>query len=160
MKFLAKIADILSVILFALLVADVFLQVLARLFKLSNVTWTEELSRFLFVWLIFIGAFTMIRRGMNIRFDLVEDVLPTKVWKITFTIGNICSLLFLVVIAFYGSQLAIMNMTQLSPVMQIPLGLVYAALPVGAILMIAAQIELYIKLMKNRGEILAHSSGN
>ncbi|KGR77623.1 TRAP transporter small permease [Ureibacillus manganicus] len=160
MKHLAKIADTLSVILFALLVADVFLQVLARLFKISNVTWTEELSRFLFVWLIFIGAFTMIRRGMNIRFDLVEDVLPTKVWKITFTIGNICSLLFLVVIAFYGSQLAIMNMTQLSPVMQIPMGLVYAALPVGAILMIAAQIELYFKLMKNRGENLAHSSSD
>lgn len=160
MKHLAKIADTLSVILFALLVADVFLQVLARLFKISNVTWTEELSRFLFVWLIFIGAFTMIRRGMNIRFDLVEDVLPTKVWKITFTIGNICSLLFLVVIAFYGSQLTIMNMTQLSPVMQIPMGLVYAALPVGAILMIAAQIELYFKLMKNRGENLAHSSSD
>jgi len=160
LKHLAKVADFISVILFTLLVADVFLQVLARLFKISNVTWTEELSRFLFVWLIFIGTYTMIRRGMNIRFDLVEDILPTKVWKVTFTVGNICSLLFLIVVAFYGTQLSIMNMTQYSPVMQIPMGLIYAALPVGAVLMIVAQIELYLKLMKNRGENLAHSSGD
>lgn len=160
MKFLAKIADFISVLLFVLLVADVFLQVIGRVFKLTNITWTEELSRFLFIWLICIGAFTMIRRGMNIRFDLIEDALPTTIWRVTFTIGNICSLLFLIVVAFYGSQLALMNMTQLSPVIQVPIGVVYAALPVGAILMIAAQIELYIKLIRNRGENLASSSSD
>lgn len=160
MKLLAKIADSISVLLFVLLVADVFLQVLGRIFKLTNITWTEELSRFLFIWLICMGAFTMIRRGMNIRFDLIEDALPTPIWKATFTIGNICSLLFLSVVVIYGTQLAFMNMTQLSPVIQIPMGVVYAALPVGAILMIVAQIELYIKLMKNRGEVLVNSSGD
>jgi len=160
LKLLAKIVDFISVILFALLVADVFLQVMGRMFKMTNITWTEELSRFLFVWLICIGAFSMIRRGMNIRFDLIEDALPTPIWKVTFTIGNICSLLFLSVVVIYGSQLSMMNMTQLSPVIQVPMGIIYAALPIGAILMIVAQVELYIKLMKNRGENLVNSSGD
>ncbi len=116
--------------------------------------WTEEMARFLFIWLAFIGGYFTIRRGVNITFDLVIDMLPQSIWKVVFTGLNVVSVLFLGLVGYLGINLSILNMTNLSPVMGVPYGYIYFALPIGALVMIFAQIETYLILIKKRNEEL------
>ncbi|WP_209123407.1 TRAP transporter small permease [Alkalihalobacillus sp. BA299] len=148
-----KIISSLVVTLFFLLILAVTLQVVSRILSIT-MPWTEEMARFLFIWLAFIGGYFTIRRGVNITFDLVIDMLPQSIWKVVFTGLNVVSVLFLGLVGYLGINLSILNMTNLSPVMGVPYGYIYFALPIGALVMIFAQIETYLILIKKRNEEL------
>lgn len=153
MIWLRKLIHGVTVAIFLVLVIVVFLQVICRMIGIA-VPWTEEVARFLFIWLIYLAGYITINKGLNITFDLVLDSLPDKIWKVVFTLVNIISIIFLGLIVVLGSKVAAMNMTQLSTVLRIPIGLIYWAIPVGSVAMIVAQIEMYVKLIKKRDENL------
>ena len=85
-----KITNVLVTFLFIMLVVVVFVQVVCRIIKVSF-PYADELSRYTFVWLIYLGGTITIRNGMNITFDVILDALPKKAWKIVFTLVNIIS---------------------------------------------------------------------
>jgi len=138
-------------LIFLLLTLDVTLQVFARAVGIS-MPWTEEVARFLFIWLVFLGGYLTIRKGINIAFDLILSMLPKKGWTILFTLINIISCGFLVLLGILGSQLVQLTMSQLSPILKFPMGIVYLAIPIGAAVMILAQIEYYFTTLKKRKE--------
>jgi len=135
--------------IFALLILVVTLQVATRAIGIS-MPWTEEAARFLLIWLVFLSGYLTIRKGINITFDLVLGMLPEKWWKVLFTLVNIISCGFLVLLAVLGIQLVQLTMPQLSPILKVPMGIVYLAIPFGAAVMILAQVETYFTLMKER----------
>lgn len=152
MKSIRKLIHGLTATVFILLVCIVFFKVVARITGIP-VPWTEEMSRFLFVWLIFLGGYITIKKGLNITFDLVLDYLPDQLWKITFTVVNIISVAFLGIIIVLGTNITLSSMNQYSAVLRIPMGWIYLALPVGSIGMLISQIETYIQLIaKRKGE--------
>lgn len=153
MEAIKKLIHGLTVVTFALLVIVVFLQVVCRIIGIA-MPWSEEAARFLFIWLIYLAGFITIRKGMNITFDLVLDLLPKPIWKVVFTIVNLVSIVFLVVVIVLGTQIAWMNMTQLSTVLRIPMGWIYLAIPIGSLGMLIAQIEFYFKHIRKRSEVV------
>ena len=70
-----KLTNILVTALFALLVVIVFVQVVCRVAGVSF-PYADELSRYTFVWLIYLGGTITIRSGINITFDVILDALP------------------------------------------------------------------------------------
>lgn len=153
MEAIRKLINGLTVTIFAVLVCTVFLGVISRTTGIP-ILWTEEVSRFLFIWLIYLAGFITIRKGLNITFDLLLDALPDRPWKWIFTVVNILSVVFLFILVVYGTKIAVMNMSQLSSVLRIPMGWIYLAIPVGSLGMLISQIETYIKLMRKREEEL------
>lgn len=133
-----------------LLVLTVLIQVFSR-FSPISVPWGTEFATFLFIWLVFIGGYFTIIKGLNITFDLIQDMLPPSIWKVVFTTTNVISCAFLILMAVLGTQL-LSQMGSTSPVLGVPLSIVYAAIPVGAIVMLVAQVESYFTLMKKRNE--------
>lgn len=154
MEAIKKLIHGLTAVIFGLLVIVVFMQVVTRVTGIP-MPWSEEAARFLFIWLIYLAGFIMIRKGLNITFDLVLDFLPDRIWKVVFTAVNVISMAFLIIVIVLGFQVAIMNMTQLSSVMRVPIGMIYLAIPIGSIGMLIAQLETFLKLIKNRGELLS-----
>lgn len=152
MSFIKRAVGLLIIVIFSLLIIDVTLQVIARAFSLS-MPWTEELAKFLFIWVAFLGGYFTIHKGINITFDLFFDYIPRKIWPFVFTFINVVSIVFLAIIGYLGYTLAILNMNNLSPVIGIAYGYVYFALPVGSIVMIIAQVETYISGIKTKEEI-------
>ena len=140
-----KITNVLVTFLFSMLV--VFVQVVCRIIKVSF-PYADELSRYTFVWLIYLGGTITIRNGMNITFDVILDALPKNAWKIVFTIVNVISCTFLAMAVVLGANLAWVNRVQVSSVVKLNMGAVMLAIPLGGLLMFCEQISYYLRKMK------------
>lgn len=142
-----KITNVLVTFLFSMLVVIVFVQVVCRVIKVSF-PYADELSRYTFVWLIYLGGTITIRNGMNITFDVILDALPKNAWKIVFTIVNVISCTFLAMAVVLGANLAWVNRVQVSSVVKLNMGVVMLAIPLGGLLMFCEQISYYLRKMK------------
>ena len=81
-KGLAKVEEILAMVFMIIMLIVVTIQVVNQAFlHFNNVTWTEEISRILLVWVIFIGACIATRRGSHLVVSFVYDNLkgPAKI---------------------------------------------------------------------------------
>ncbi|WP_226654895.1 TRAP transporter small permease [Pseudalkalibacillus hwajinpoensis] len=101
----------------------------------SGITWSEEMSRFLFVWLVFLGAIAAFKDNMHLGVDLVINLLPEKVKKVVFVIGNALVLYVLWLLLNGSWKMTLLNMESLAPATKLPLGVVYAVGIVTSIVM-------------------------
>jgi TRAP-type C4-dicarboxylate transport system permease small subunit len=127
--------------LLAAIAIVVLMQVIVR-FILTNLginiaaPWTEEMARYLLVWLIFLGAAVGCRKMQLISLEFVVKGLPRVVGVLVRHVALVlCIGLFLLMIRYGTDFVTIIGRTELSPVMQIPKTWVYWAMPVGAALM-------------------------
>ena len=91
-----KITNIIVTFLFMVVVAVVFAQVVARYVAGSSIRWADELARFAFVWLVYLGGSITIREGRNVCFDLLLEACNGKTWKVMFTVVCAASAVFLI----------------------------------------------------------------
>lgn len=139
MKLIKKAADAVVVFLLtiaaATMIISMFLQVVFRFVFKSPLYWTEELSRYSFVYIVFIGAAWAGRQEMHLGVDYFTSKLPGAFAK-QLKIGlDALILVFSAVIVYAGAQVVPINFRQLSPALNIPMGAVYAAIPIGFLLM-------------------------
>ena len=80
--------EIVLVLLLAGMTAMVFGNVVLRYFYNSGIDVSEELSRFFFVWLSFLGAIVAMRRGLHMGFDLVVSTVPRPVRRLLLFVAN------------------------------------------------------------------------
>lgn len=139
-KKLVRIIDILIYITTSLimscLIIVVLLQIYFRFILGEPLTWSEEIARFLFVWGIFLGSYRAVREGLMFGIPIILNRLPKRFQSIFNVVSLIISSLFLIIVLYEGSKLSMINMLQPSPAIRLPMGLVYAAIPVGALLML------------------------
>jgi TRAP-type C4-dicarboxylate transport system permease small subunit len=129
--------------LLAVISAVVLLQVIVR-FVLTSVginiaaPWTEELARYLLVWMIFLGAALGCRKMQLISLGFVVTGVPRIAGIAMRVIAlALCLLLFALLLRYGTDFVTVIGRTELSPVMQVPKTWVYWAMPAGAALMIA-----------------------
>lgn len=84
-------------LLLALMFLITFYQILARDVFIISSMWTEELARFLFVWIVFLGAATLMENNGHIGISIVIDRLPRTVGRVIRIITNIVILAFVVI---------------------------------------------------------------
>lgn len=149
LEILRKITDAIVAILFAVLVILVLIQVFTRMLHMSQ-TWIDEISKFVFVWVTYLGGAITVRKGANITFDLVLEGVHGKTYKILFTFVNIVCIVFLIAMAVLGTQAAWANRVQLSTMTRVNMGLMNMAIPIGCVLMVIAQVEYYFSTMKKK----------
>ena len=119
------------------MVALVFGNVVARyIFNLSFI-WAEELSQYLMVWVTFLGAGLAFTQGRHVAMDLVHDLLPAAPRAALRWFVLVLTLAFLTATAVLGVQFALFAWDQETPAMNIPFGVPYLAVPIGALLFIA-----------------------
>ena len=127
--------EVASVLLAAITVILV-MQICTRYFLGDPMSWTEEVSRHLFVWLVFFGASGAIRDRSHIAVDVVNTLLPTRIRRIVMLGSNVLVLFFLINVLYWGAR-AVGRMWGLSTAtLEIPFGLVYTVFPITATLMI------------------------
>ncbi len=122
------------VLLLAVMAALVAANVLSRYALNHSFPWVEELTRYMMVWLTFLGAGPALRVGGHIAVESLPAALPLRAAQalraaITLLIGAT-----LVVMAWLGWAYADFAWEQESPVLNWSLGRIYLALPVGAVL--------------------------
>lgn len=124
------------VILFSGMVILTFTQVLSRFVFNLSLGWSEEVSRFMFVWLVYISAAMAAKHRRHIRVELIDQFLPRSISKWAGLLSDLLWIVYALIVAFQGYNVAMMIMGhgQLSPATQIPMGYVYMVIPLGFIL--------------------------
>jgi TRAP-type transport system small permease protein len=129
-------AEILVQVLLAVMVVVVFTQVIFRFFIQQPISWSEEVARYVFVGIIWMGAAAVVREDAHPGMDLLMRSLP-PVWQRGIQLlVNLMVVATLVTVAVTGFRLAYGNMTQPSPAMELPMGIPYAAIPLSAAIML------------------------
>lgn len=121
----------LSVLIFVV----VFLQVLFRYLLRQPLFWSEELPRYLLIWMCFLAAAVAQKHDAHINITLCLAPLSTRARQVLKILTDAIILAFLWVITYSGGLVTSITAHHRSTALQLPMGLVYAALPVGAILM-------------------------
>jgi TRAP-type transport system small permease protein len=123
-------------ILVALTILVTFTQVVFRYGLNSSLSWSEELSRYLFVWTIFIGASVASRRRQHILVEVLIVQFPTRLRGWADSLAVIISIVFFAIFAYVGCLLIQNAWQQYSTALEIRIAWVYAAAPLGAVLSI------------------------
>ncbi|MEJ5377296.1 MAG: TRAP transporter small permease [bacterium] len=124
------------VVIGAVMSVIVLLQIIFRFLIHVPFPWSEELARYLMIWMGMLGAFVALREGRHIGVSLFVDRLPPAWAARVMLLVQVATIVFLGIVAKQGFSLALFNASQLSPAMQIPMIFPYMAVPVGASLMI------------------------
>ena len=150
-KIFDKILEWVCVVLLSLMTILVTYQVIVRYFFDRPNAYTEVLSKYMFVWLIMFGSAYVfgLREHMNIA--VVRDKMPTKLRIVIEMISELIIVLFAVGVLIYGGfKQTVDQMGQLDAALQIPIGFIYAAVPISSCFIIFYfiynEIKLYLEL--------------
>ena len=113
----------------------VFANVALRFLTDHSILWVEELSRYLMIWLTFIGAGLVLRYGGHIGIDNLQENFPKYAKAMRVVIFAIM-MAFFVFMVMVGVRYSLFTWGQSTPVMEIPVGAVYLAMPIGFALLI------------------------
>ena len=132
-----KWVDRFNGLLLALMFLTTFYQILARdIFVISSM-WTEELARFLFVWIVFLGAGTLIEGNEHIRIAILIDRLPLAASRIIRVVSNLLILIFGVIFVWSAYLNFLNNWNFYAPSMDwMRLSYLYLGLLISGVLMI------------------------
>ena len=109
------------------MVALVFGNVVLRYIFNSSITVSEELSRWLFVWITFMGAVVALREHAHLGTDVLVSRLPPLGKKVCFAIANLV-MLYVCYLVFRGAlEQTRINMEVLAPSTQLPMAILHAA---------------------------------
>ena len=130
-----KALDAVLVFMMIVMAGAVVLQVTSRYVFNNPTSWSEELARYLFVWITFLGAAVVIRKRRHVDVTVLTDRLPPGAAKVVYLVSDVAVLFMLGALTWAGAGLAIMAHRQLSAAMDLPMSLAYSAMPVGTGLM-------------------------
>ncbi|MFH2130099.1 MAG: TRAP transporter small permease [bacterium] len=129
--------------LYTMVVLTVFLEVFRRFFLSYSSIWSEEIARYAFIYIAWIGASAAIRERAHIRIDVLLPLLPNKARTLLYIFGDIMTLI-LAVIALYWSMEPVLNSIHFGSVthgLRISQAWFLAAVPLGFAMMVIRLIQ-------------------
>jgi TRAP-type transport system small permease protein len=146
-----RAVEVLLVVFLTLMVIMVFGNVVLRYGFNSGIISSEELSRFLFIWITFLGAIIALREGTHLGLDSLVRALPRS-GKIACLVTSELIMLLCCGLMFYGTwKQQTINSTTLSAVLEIPMSWVYG---VGYVASVAMALIIIAKLIRvARGQV-------
>ena len=120
----------------AAMVVVVAAQVFFRYVLNQSLFWSEELARYILVWLTFLGASVAYRRNAHPRIELFSARLGAPAARILRIASHLVAAAFFGLLVIYGAQFAYFVRLQISPALQLPKGVVMLVLPVSGLLLL------------------------
>jgi TRAP-type C4-dicarboxylate transport system permease small subunit len=115
----------------------VAVQVFFRYGLNQSLFWSEELARYLLVWLSFLGASVAYRRKAHPGIDILQAKMPAVLQRLSAITVHLASLALFIVMIVYGYRFAYFVRLQISPALYLPKWIVFSIIPIsGFILMI------------------------
>lgn len=128
--------EIILVTMFALMVVVIFVQVIMRYVFHSSLTWSEELGKFLFVWISWLGISIGEKRGEHIKITMLTDKLNVKWQHIFNLISESIVIAICAVTVYYSAIMALQSTTIHYAGIHISVFWGYLAVVVGCAVMI------------------------
>ena len=112
--------------------------------------WTEEISRYIFIWITYLALCVAIKKRSSIRVDIIYEKLPQRWKEISWIVVDGCFLLLTLVIAItgWGQIERLSQFPQYTTALRIPYLIPYLILPIGFGLMSLRLLQDMWKQMK------------
>lgn len=138
------------IFLMSLMAVLIFVQVVMRYVIQSSLSWSEELARYVFIWLIYIGVSYGAKQMKHLRIDAGLYLFPKKIRPYIIVIGDVLFLAFsvFIVATSYTVVKKQIFLGQSSPALGIPMYIIYAAPTVGFTLTAIRQLQTIIFRIK------------
>jgi TRAP-type C4-dicarboxylate transport system permease small subunit len=115
--------------------AIVFAGVFFRYFLQIGLGWTEELARYLQVWMTFVGATVAVKRWAHFQLTIVDQLIPRPARRFTRAFGILVVMTLAGIMIKHGIDITRVTWNQSSPVLGWPIGYLYLMAPVCGVLM-------------------------
>ena len=162
-----KLVDILDVILknvlivlMAAMVAAVSWQVISRYVFSSPSSWTEEVARFLMIWIGVLGASYAFRTGVHLGLDILPKKLTGRSAELLKQFTAFVVVLFsLTVLVVGGGSLVLLTweLRQYSAVLGLPIAFVYSVIPTAGVLICIYAIAAVTGVIETKSDSVADS---
>ena len=126
-----RLLNLLLVVTVAVLVVPVAIQILSRHTAfIPSWIWTEEMARFLFVWMIMIGSMVGIRDGSHFDVDLWPELAP-RANALLRVVADLFVLVMALVFIWYGIRFVQFGWDQTSELAELPMVWIFIAWPLA-----------------------------
>ncbi len=138
-----------SVSAMTLMLGLIFLQVISRYFFGYTFEWSEELARFLFVWVVFLGSALIMGESGHLSVQLLARKLQGSMAGLALEVFvNLCSYAFIMLLLVQGSKMTSVMTFQTAPGLGISMSSVYVIIPVSACLMLLYLLKDTVRIFK------------
>ena len=129
----------------AVLIIPVTLQIVARFTEIiPRYIWTEELSRFCFIWMVMIGAILAVRERLHFDVDLWSNLSPRQDALLRM-VSNVFVLAFTGVMIYWGIEFTKFGWNQTSELADLPMWLIFIAWPFTGVVWLLFLIEAFAR---------------
>lgn len=148
-------------IITAFLVFCIFIEVVCRYLLFISVPWAEEISRYLFIWLTYIGSAYAVYYGQHTEIDVLAQAFgkakePVRGHGLKFIryAAIMSTFCFQVIFAkvFWDYMMTVFSSAQTSPTMHIPMGLVYLPVFMGTVMAAIHCVYMFMVEMSESGD--------
>lgn len=151
-KYLERLLNIFMAAALGMMVILVFGNVVLRYLFNSGITWSEEMSRYLFIWLTFLGAIGAFKSKEHLGVDMLVRRLPKRAKKVVLVISDLL-MLFVLFLVLEGSwKMTMINMDSKAPATGLPLSFVYGTGILVSVAMGLILINNLYKVLSNKLE--------
>jgi TRAP-type C4-dicarboxylate transport system permease small subunit len=140
---LNKLLEWVVVVLLSVMLFSVLWGVFTRYFFADQSSWTDELARFMLIWVSILGAAYISGKNAHIAIDLISASMSLKArLRMEILTGMIISLFVLAIFLVGGARYIYISfkLGQTSAALEIPMGYVYLVLPIAGIIIIYFKI--------------------
>ena len=128
-------------LILAVMTAAVFVQVVLRFLGTTGIDGLDEVPRYLFVWLVMIGAASAMQRGQHTVLDYFVNRLGPRGRALVLLLTNAVGVVLFVYLIKLSLVLVPNAQLQTSAGLGLPLGWVFAAIPIGAALIVLPMLR-------------------
>jgi TRAP-type transport system small permease protein len=133
----------------AVMTAAVCLQVVLRFLGRTGIDGLEEVPRYLFVWLVMIGAAAAMQRGQHTVLDFFVNLLGPRTRALVLMLTNAVGIALFAYLIKLSFVLVPNAQLQTSAGLELPLGYVFAAIPVGSALIVLPMVRNLYRALRS-----------
>lgn len=141
-KILAKTEAALAMFVLAVIVIVGTAQIFCRYVLNSSLIWSEEFMRYGFVWVSMLSCSIAMREHKHISVDFLTSSIGPKANLVLYVITRLLSVVYIAMMVPAGIQLCLKTRTAMASILPVSWSLVYAAYPIGLILMFLSMISI------------------
>lgn len=146
LKITKKILDgfllYISLSMLTLMVIVIIIQVFSRQFFNYTPSWSEELSRMLFVWIAFFGIAYGIKEKLHIGVTFFVNMLPDRIQDVFDYFAKVLVIGFGFLLIYYGWEFTILMSNSTLPGLNVPSSVLYAILPISGFYVLLNGVNL------------------
>lgn len=144
----SNIEEIVVGFILALMVVTVSVGIFARYFFNKPLVFSDELARYSNIWLTFLGAALVLKKGEHIVIDFVVNMLGPRVKKWVRVINTAIVVLTILVLFVNGIWLTKMSHLMVTPAFRIPYSYIYIVMPISCFLMLIRMRKWVPRMVK------------